>query len=42
MAVLEPGTDPAAVPTLADRDMYRMKSRHATTTTTADPVGSGG
>ncbi len=42
MAVLEPGTDPAAVLTLADRDMYRMKSRHATTTTTADSGGSGG
>ena len=33
IAVLEPGTDPAAVLTLADRNMYRMKSRHATTTT---------
>jgi len=32
MAVLEPGSDPAAVLTLADRDMYRMKSRHITAT----------
>ena len=36
IAVLEPGTDPAAVFTLADRDMYRMKSRHATATSAAD------
>lgn len=35
MAVLEPGTDPAAVLTLADRDMYRMKSRRVTTSTDA-------
>jgi diguanylate cyclase (GGDEF)-like protein/PAS domain S-box-containing protein len=32
VAVLEPGSDPAAVLTLADRDMYRMKSRHVTAT----------
>lgn len=32
VAVLEPGSDPAAVLTLADRDMYRMKSRRATAT----------
>lgn len=35
MAVLEPGSDPTAVLTLADRDMYRMKSRHITATTNA-------
>ena len=35
MAVLEPGSDPAVVLTLADRDMYRMKSRHITATTDA-------
>jgi diguanylate cyclase (GGDEF)-like protein len=35
MAVLEPGTDPTAVLTLADHDMYRMKSRRITTTTDA-------
>jgi len=35
MAVLEPGSDPTAVLTLADRDMYRMKSRHITATTDA-------
>jgi cyclic di-GMP phosphodiesterase Gmr len=33
VAVLEPGSDPTAVLTLADRDMYRMKSRRITTTT---------
>jgi len=33
MAVLEPGSDPSAVLTLADRDMYKMKSRHITATT---------
>jgi diguanylate cyclase (GGDEF)-like protein/PAS domain S-box-containing protein len=32
MAVLEPGTDPTAVLTLADHDMYRMKSRRITAT----------
>lgn len=35
MAVLDVGTDPAAVLSLADHDMYRMKSRHATATTDA-------
>jgi diguanylate cyclase (GGDEF)-like protein/PAS domain S-box-containing protein len=40
MAVLEPGTDPAAVLSLADHDMYRMKSRHATATTNAAAVDS--
>jgi diguanylate cyclase (GGDEF)-like protein/PAS domain S-box-containing protein len=40
MAVLEPGTDPTAVLTLADHDMYRMKSRRITTSTDATPVDS--
>ncbi len=32
MAVLEPGADPAIVLTLADHDMYQMKSRRTTET----------
>jgi cyclic di-GMP phosphodiesterase Gmr len=40
MAVLEPGTDPTAVLTLADHDMYRMKSRRVTATTDAAAVES--
>jgi diguanylate cyclase (GGDEF)-like protein/PAS domain S-box-containing protein len=34
-AVLEPGTDPTMVLTLADHDMYRMKSRRVTATSVA-------
>ncbi|HEY5050288.1 MAG TPA: GGDEF domain-containing protein [Acidothermaceae bacterium] len=40
MAVLEPGTDPATALTLADHDMYRMKSRRTTEATSAAGVGS--
>ncbi len=36
MAILEPGTDPTQVLTLADHDMYQMKSRRATQTTVAE------
>ena len=35
MAVLEPGTDPTTVLTLADHDMYQMKSRRTTKATSA-------
>ena len=35
MAVLEPGTDPTAALTLADHDMYQMKSRRTTKATSA-------
>ncbi len=35
MAVLEPGTDPTTALTLADHDMYQMKSRRATEATSA-------
>ena len=40
MAVLEPGTDPATVLTLADHNMYRMKSRRVTATTDGAAVES--
>jgi diguanylate cyclase (GGDEF)-like protein/PAS domain S-box-containing protein len=40
MAVLEAGADPMAVLTLADRDMYRMKSRRVTTTSEVAAVDS--
>lgn len=35
MAVLEPGVDPTTALTLADHDMYQMKSRRATEATSA-------
>ena len=35
MAILEPGTDPAEVLSLADHDMYKMKSRRTTKATRA-------
>lgn len=35
MAVLEPGTDPTTALTLADHDMYQMKSRRTTKATSA-------
>ena len=35
MAILEPGTDPTQVLSLADHDMYQMKSRRATQTRVA-------